>query len=679
MTTPLMPQGRPEGPASDTAFRGGVSVKPLPGLSPGRPRAGYGPDPDDVAFLKQAIDSGRLNREQLERAQRMLRGMGAAPELERPDGGPLPIPTPSQLEFAGSLLGSTLIPVVSSGAVNPVFGAALGGMTLRSLGDVARMARGEEPPSIGEVALSGVRPALAEFTGQKITGAIGKGARMLGLSRRMDGAGAAAARELQELGRRFGVELTAGDIHATKTLKALENLPSFFAFGAGIVQRFREGQLGQASRAAWQVAERQFQRRITKEQAGQIAARGIRGSVRQFRKQSREMLARLDSIAGNELVDITRLKTMAKDMVEAGRSTPLGAPTGTGRIAGIGAQEAEEVAVGGVMTPVEDLSPSLRALLDLPPEQMTAPFRLVRQIEADLGQMAFSGRQHAIGTVQQGRAGALYSALRDDLDDFLTKDPVGTGVAPELSEFRRFYKEGKRLYNESVVDVLFKTKPHLARTLPDKVFQPGAHENILDFHTAVGKGVYRQTLAAWYQGLVTKHTRMRAGRPTFNAASFAQDLDEYVKSGTVDVMFDPVLAREVTGMTQLFSALSTAQAIAGKTEGTGQAILTTGQVMSVVRMVFTGIAAGGGAMMGAAPGAAALAATGPGVGKALFSGPGRRLFTEGINPAQRGAAAEVRRLVGRRALAQGSAQLFFGEEDKRLPREGQEFTVEMQP
>lgn len=658
---------------SDTAYRGGVSVKPLPGLSPGRPRLGYGPDPEDIAFLKQAAQSGRLTDEQSKRVISMLEAMGAAPRLERPDTGPLPIPTPSQLEVAGGILGAVGSPFL--GVPSPA-GAGMGALALRSLGDLARMSRGEEPPDPHELAMSGVRPMIAEFAGQKLFGAAGRGAQVLGISQRLSGVGKAMARKMQDLGRRFGVDLTAGDIHQTKTLKALENLPSFFAFGAGIVQRFREGQLGQANAAAWKVAERQFARRISTEEAGQIARRGIRGSVQNFRKQAREMLARLDSLAGDEPVDITRLKSLAKEMVQAGRSTPLGAPRGAQRIAGIGAKKQEEVAIGGVATPIEDLAPSLRALLDLPPEQMTAPFRLVRQIEADLGQMAFSGKPHAIGTVQQGRAGALYAALRDDLDDFLTLDEVGQQVAPELADFRRFYKEGKRLYNESVVDVLYRTRPDLARDLPGKVFQPGAHENILDFHTAVGGDVYRQTLAAWYQDLIVKHTGMRAGAATFNAASFARDLNRFVKTGTVDVMFEPKLAADVTAMTELFSGLATAENIAGLS--TGQALLSTGQVMAVVRMILTGIASGGGALVGAAPGAVALGTTGPAVGATLFSKTGRKLFTEGLNLPRRGVTAASGRL-GRRLLSQGTAQLFFGDREKRLPMEGQEFQVQMNP
>ncbi len=602
-------------------------------------------DPSTTDMQRRRI-SGLLGQASAPSPQTLLPTTDPAPSRPGAVGRPLPIPSATQAEMAGGMMA----PLLPGGQV-PYLSAVPASFAGGTAALATDLMRGEFR-SPGETAMSFVRPGAAELAVPAAFRGVGAAARATGLSRVLT----PAAEATQALGQRFGIPLSAADITKKRPTAMLENFPNYFWLGSGFVQRFRRNQLEGLEQAVQGLAAREFQGEADKVTAGLLAQGGIRNAVREFRRQSREALEEIDAIAGDELVNVAGLKAAAAKILDEAPMRPLSPPTGTAKMAGLGVETTtrttpealqvqsmqEHVWYGDLIDRIERVART---------ETDWIPFRDVRHIRSELAELAFRGKTKAIGRIKEGQVGSLYNAVDEDMTAFL-ESPAGAVIAPLEADRRQAYAIGKRLFNESIVARLRKLGPAEIQQLPDTIFRADAPQNIVDFREAVTPEVYRHVRAAWFQGVLRDSLKIEGFEEVFQPSRFARTLEPYVKEGTLDVIFDPETARQLSQLVRLSGVLKTAEQIAGNPSGTGQAFLASRQIYDAGRLLLLGttgqLAAGG-------PGAVTGLALPPLVGATVTSGPGRRFLMHGIQ------GGPIKRQAGRLGTQVGS-QALLGEE-----------------
>lgn len=592
----------------------------------------------------------------------------------------IPRSADAPLEAAGAMLGgAAALPATAGlGPVAPVIGAGLGGAMAnravdfmrgspRAAAAAAREELGREGPSpaetVAEETASAVgRGAVGEAGGRVAVPILGGAARAVGLSRPLE-AGAAAAK--QAAGR-LGIPLTAADITGSRTLAGIERTPSYFTFGSGIMQRFREGQLGAAGRATGEVIQSIAQTEADEITAGRMAQGGLRAAARGFRGDAEQLFRTFDESIGPEpVVPTTQFRQAVGGALERGRQTPYGPQAAARRFQGgetvveptgeVSAASAVRTAAPERVPPSADTTRAGRRALEMPgartgerlpvpgggaplegeyagqqatdldtliheaTAQEYIPWRLARDIEAQLGELAFGRGGGPVGTIRQGQAGALYAAIRGDMDTFLST-PGREGTRAELEELKQWYATGKALFNESVVQGMGKRRGAMK---PEKIiataFRAGQVTDTLDFKLAVSDEAYEQAVGAWMQGLQAKATQLVGGREVFSPGTFVRELGRYEKNGHLDVILPPEGARAMRELTTVLSRLGSAERLAGNPAGTGQSIMGIQQLMPLLRLGPDAIAGGLGSAAAGLPGAVGALALPMGLAKAVTS------------------------------------------------------------
>lgn len=564
--------------------------------------------------------------------------LGTIPEKQTPTPNRAwEIPTAGQAEVAGGMAAG-LTPWGRTPYVSAIPAGVMGGGAALA----TDLLRGEFR-SPKETAMSFARPALGELVTPPAFKAVGWGARKIGIAGRM--IGKAGSQMVEALGEKYGVPLSASDITQTKPAAAIENFPNYFTFGSGFVQRFRKAQLEKYGEAVVQQAQRHYQGLADRTTSGLLAKGGIKEAAKVFRQQSADATEEIDRIAGDELVDVSNLKAVAKSILEKSSRRPLAAPRGTGKMAELGKPESTPTAPT-VITPFGSVIDDLQDLVAS--EVNEIPFRDVKEIRSQLGELAFRGKKQFIGRIREGQLGAMYNAVDQDLEGWLASD-AGLPIAPLERARREAYAKGKQLFNESVVSQLRKLHPDKLQQLPDMVFKADAPQNVLNFRKVVPQDVYDHTLASWYQGVIQDATKIEGGIMVFLPSKFVKKIEPYVEEGTLDIMFPPTVAQDIKDLVKLGSVLRTAERIAGNPSGTGQAFLGARQMFDVVRLIGTSMAAmGGRAAVGGIPGLAAGVGLPPVVGFLTTRKMGQKFMTHGFRE------GPVKRQIGRLGAQLGS-------------------------
>lgn len=476
-------------------------------------------------------------------------------------------------------------------------------------------------PTRQEAAGAMVRGESGELFGQGFDAAAKGLGRATGLIKDV----APEAQAVSATAKRFGVPMMAGDVTLSRGTRMLENFPTYFAIGSGPVERFRGNQLAAFRGAAEGLTGAAEQDAADTLTAGLVSQGGVRAGVRAFRQQADQLFDQVETLAGPDpVVPTTRLRELAGSLLERARSEPFNAPGGTGKLLAKNVPTPQTSAIADAFgrpltsatikgqTKFGELA-DLEEMIQDAVSKEKIPFSQARRIESQLGQMAFGGKARPIGNIQQGQAGALYRAVRGDLDEYLTT-PAAEDVAPALQEAKQAYATGKELFNTSMSKVVLGSRraPVAPEKVIERVFRPGAVSDTLDFKLAVSDDVYETAVQAWKQGLYDKAVR----NGQFSPMTFAREVAKYDKGGHLDVILHPEEAAAFRDLAGLGGRLGAAERLAGNPSGTGQAIESAAQFRHLL----------------GPPGLGTLSYTGLPwmVGKAVTSQPGIDMLTQGL-------------------------------------------------
>ncbi len=513
-------------------------------------------------------------------------------------------------QAAGGAIGGTLGGLATANPLGAVGGAGLGAGIGGQAYDAAKQLfagnvagptsmgqLGQEARQIGGDVIEGT---MGEMGGQVVGKGLQAAAGAL-MSRR---AGKDAARAtLRGQAARSGIPLAASDITQSKTVRQIENYPGYFAIGGGRVTQFREGQATAARDAVANVAGRLSDTQADAMTAGLKAQGGTKAVVQGWRQQSARLFNEIEQLAGPEpVVPTTKLRAMARSILERTAPTPMGAPAIAGDI-------------------VEGLtSVPLREVI----ENERIPFAVARQIEAELGERAFRGAA-PVGNLRQGELKALYAAVRGDIDDFLTS-PAGADVAPALAQAKQVYATGKQLFNDSAKRIVLggRTRPLAPEQVIDRAFRPGNISDTLDFKLLVDDDTYAQATQAWLSRLTEKATK----DGVFSPERFLTQLAPYEKSGQLQVILEPGAAADLADAAASMRAMVSSNRLAANPSGTGQALMSGGQLSGMASIPYF-LSQG---QYGPAVGAGAAMLTPAAVGRFVTSEGGRRMLSESMVP-----------------------------------------------
>lgn len=542
-------------------------------------------DPEWAKRTKAAIDDG-FSADEIESN---LRSRGVIQEVSSGTGAswtrPVAVAAGGILGgSAGGLLGAPTGPgALLSGIAGAAGGSALGGQ-LHDL--MANLLHGAPKESLGAAA----RRITGDVVGDAATGATGEmtgqilnkvAGSVAGAYRGRRAAQIAEASDAADLAAKHGVPLSASEVSLSPSVRRIENAPTYFATGAGPVRAMRDAALERAKRSVGEVGESLATTGDDAMGVGMRAQDDAKALLGKWRQTKSALFQSVERTVGDAPVIGTEgFREVAKDLAQT--------------------------------NPPAGLTPLARKAWELAATQEQIPFKAARQLEAELGAVAFN-KPGAIGTIPQGQAAALRGAVHDAIDEFLTATPE---AGDTLAEAKQVYSTGKELFNGAAQRLVTGTRrsPRGAETVIQRVFRPGQITDTLDFKQLVSDDTYATATRTWLDGLVEKATK----NGEFVPSAFARAVKPYVDSGHLGVILPPEQAKSLTELATIFDRMGKAERLAANPSGTAQALTGVGQLGLAASRLLSGNMLGAGKIL-AGPYAA---------GKAVTSDAGQRLLTK---------------------------------------------------
>jgi len=527
-------------------------------------------------------------------------------------GSPLPPTTLEAPPPKGWLEPGTMsrgLAVGTGGALGAAGGGLVGGPPGAILGSgvgagAAEWLLGGSPEDVLGSSLTGIG---SQAIGEGSIKALSPLAKFLGLSRELTPEAQATRQGFEK----FKIPYRASDITGSRPVGTIESMPGRFAFGSGTVQKFAQGQIVAAEKAAEQVV-RETRGPLDKLGFGVAAQHDAKRALQSFRVTSSRLFRDIESMTGDEpVVPTDKIREAAQSLIVGGRETRLGAPRQAASLRRIGIPEKQQLTpemqadafkqLGFEAAPrtVGDLPQTLLdQLIETGEIDPAISFRTARQLQSELGAKAFRGTA-PIGSPEQGKLKMLYAAISQDLDTFLeTADDVNDA----LNVAKQTYSTGKAMFNESIKRNLT-SKAVSPEHVVSKVFRPGAITDTLDFRQVASDEVWAQGQAAWLTDMFNQALKLpagtqaqQAGDQVFSPSVWSRQMQPYLKSGQLDVILGDKAA-VIREFTDIMAKLGRAELMIGNPSGTGGALLSVGQV----RALLTAILAGGGALAGGGP------------------------------------------------------------------------------
>ena len=144
------------------------------------------------------------------------------------------------------------------------------------------------------------------------------------------------------------------------------------------------------------------------------------------------------------------------------------------------------------------------------------PFWVARKLESWLGEA--SGFQKPVGSLAQGGARRLYTAVRGAENDFLLS-PAGEATNTLLAEAKQLYRTGLHTFNEGFNEQIMQGRRG-GQSMLDRLFKPGNVEELLDYKSIVPEQTWQDTVATW---LTQKYRQAMTGQAPDGTAIFSPE------------------------------------------------------------------------------------------------------------------------------------------------------------
>ena len=291
-------------------------------------------------------------------------------------------------------------------------------------------------------------------------------------------------------------------------------------------------------------------------------------------KQSRENIRKLfdatENVTGNAPVTpVPRLIERAEAMITEAQRTGQAAPSGSGVIAtrlGFAEQELKDLLdpkISKVPLSTSQREMIEELLIELPSgkqfPETHIPFFLARRLESALSEIAYRGA-NPVGTITQGKARRLLSALQDDMHDFYVSDiatqqsaEIGQAlknlgvegadtIAEALPIARSQYREFTQTANKTIISKILSPDETVQRQFLKPFTTPrGDHQVLLDVKKVASPEVW-DTLSTF--ALAEGH-RIASASGQFDITAMQKWLIDMRKSGKMDILFNPEQVRNI--------------------------------------------------------------------------------------------------------------------------------------
>lgn len=307
---------------------------------------------------------------------------------------------------------------------------------------------------------------------------------------------------------------------------------------------------------------------------GKEVGEAIDASIRGFRLANDRAFRAIDeAVGGAPVVQPTRARDLARDLVQEGRAT-LGVSPEARKLAQQSGGVTDPATAGALdprsgALPFGDLSrlgptaqaQALEQLLGGLEQPMT--WRQARMLEAQLGEAAYGPTATPFGTLRQGQARRLYRAVRDDIDEFLKAQG---GVNAALDTAKAEYRRTRTLANSAFVKSLRKN-PDAVLTEVFKVGPDGTVNvsRLQQFREVVPGPVYQQAAAGYVARLFDRAHVAGRGERLFSPSAFVKSADPLLKGAPgqdapIDLILDTDTAAAFRAVVDKLRSLADAEA-----------------------------------------------------------------------------------------------------------------------
>ena len=397
--------------------------------------------------------------------------------------------------------------------------------------------------------------------------------------------GSSTARKIEEFP---GYTITgSGPVqeHAQQTLirgeealgRALNPVPSPSQHPNVVGQAIRsdlEGKVTQAEQAAQLAAEQQASQAsgrlntfrntagpaLDKLDVADVAKRDFAKQKGFFDKTKKQLFQATEQVTGDmPVVTLNNFRRQLDAFVHEAEQTGFALPRAVGGVQGLtqeataggqlltGALSPDEAARSLFRKPFSLLEPTEKAQVEKIIGQVETgkiPFWVARRLESRFGEIGFRCAR-PIGTIDEGKAKALYSAIKQDQHDFMASPEVeqflgGANLSTDLQQAKAYYRKHYQLFNESVVSKLFDNDPRsVERFLDQTVKGPEGIANLKYVMDNAGQETKEAFRAFVLSDLYDKAHAFAGDPTTFSAKKFVNLVQPWIKSGKLDLLLEP--------------------------------------------------------------------------------------------------------------------------------------------
>lgn len=183
--------------------------------------------------------------------------------------------------------------------------------------------------------------------------------------------------------------------------------------------------------------------------------------------------------------------------------------------------------------------------------EVEVPFSALRKIDRDLGA---EGRGNIVGTMPQGEARALKSALNKDFDEFFNSD-AGTQLSPEFQQYKKDWRDFRTNFDKSILGHLLDERAgYQQQNFISFLHGGNAKTNPqLSFIMEHASDETKQAIKGHMLGYMAKTDA--AGN--LDPAALGRNIRKLRENGTMDLYFDPGEQRTLVETWQTLSAADT--------------------------------------------------------------------------------------------------------------------------
>lgn len=269
-----------------------------------------------------------------------------------------------------------------------------------------------------------------------------------------------------------------------------------------------------------------------------------------------------------------------------------------------------------------------------------------------MGSRTFSSSDPLVGDIDSSIKKSLWAALKQDIEGMLGQHPESQELFHWVNEGYGATKERLNLRLQKLADI-----PDVEKVVGNLI-KPGMTQRAMQMKEILPREIWDDATGAVARDIYESATIKTPTGTQFSPAVFAAKWRPYIKSGQLDVMYDPETAQQIKDFVRFEPALQSTERIAGNPSRSGE---IGGNLLQ---------GSGLWALLSGHPGTgAALLAGPPAAGKAIFSGPG----IEALSALARTGPAIGRATIANPVAALASGYGYGGMAPGSMPPEAQPF------